>query len=195
MQSWAHNSHPSIWWPRSIVLDFGFREQVLLCTTNSSSLATMPQIACLATGPKAVTLTLSQFSYTHSTKPIKWSWRCGGVTLFLPLLCHRFHLTNTNAPATDWIMPSLTANKTLSASPLWLVTVSCPLPLAMYMLIVTYVYPRLSPVTVSAYHIYIAPQDQEHKCDPCVLDNQSRYEKWRPQYAYQPSSVYICTLT
>ena len=35
-QSLAHNGHPSIWWPRFIVLNSGFRERVLLlCATDS----------------------------------------------------------------------------------------------------------------------------------------------------------------
>ena len=36
VQSLAHNGQPSIWWQCSIMLNFGFREQVLLlCATDS----------------------------------------------------------------------------------------------------------------------------------------------------------------
>ena len=38
-QSLAHNGHPSIWWPRLIVLNFDFREGLLLlCVTESSAI-------------------------------------------------------------------------------------------------------------------------------------------------------------
>ena len=58
VESLTHKGHPSIWWPRSIILNFGFPERVhMLCTTDSSCL-------CFQTS----------FSWFSSPLSLNWSY-------------------------------------------------------------------------------------------------------------------------